>query len=346
VRSRLFSPLGLLRCGWDIVVPSRPPDGDVSVGAIVRARLGRQVLEQIVDPLLGGVHAGRCDELSVRAVAPQLVSALATGKGLVRGLRASAAPAPAAPFATVRGGLGSLVTALAARGRGAGVSVHTGALVADVRPNRSGRVVVVERNGDAVEAAACIVATPAATAARLLSRVAPAAAAEIAGVLSAPATVVALAYPAAALARLPAATGFVTAGDDRLVRACTWSSLKWEHLGGDPAIVKAFVRDGGARAPTVADGELARTVHAELVLAMGALPPPVAARVHRSRAGIPQYAVGHLDRVDRIHAALPPPVAVAGAWNRGAGVGACVRSGRVAAERVLSHLDATARSHA
>ena len=334
VRSRLLSPLGLLRSGWDLVAPSAAPDGDLAIGAIVRSRLGRQALERMVDPLLGGIHGGRCDALSAQALAPHLLDALGAGNGLVRGLRAAGAPPTGPAFATLRGGLGSLVAALAARTRAAGADVRLGARAIDVRAARPDRVVVRQSDGDALVAEACVVATPAGAAARMLRRTASAAA-ELASIEYAPATVVALAYPADALVGLPVGTGFVTAGEEPLVRACTWSSAKWEHLRGEPAIVKAFVGRAGGPAPPAGDRELAAAVQRELADALGLRHAPVDLRVRRFGAAIPQYAVGHLERVDRIEAALPAQIAVAGAPYRGAGVAACLRSGRAAAERLL-----------
>jgi oxygen-dependent protoporphyrinogen oxidase len=341
LRSRLISPLSVLRCGWDVIAPSRAPDGDVAIGAIVRSRLGRKVLEEIVDPLLGGIHAGRCDTLSTQALAPQLIGALQTGKGLARGLRASGPTAAGPAFATLRGGLGSLPAALATRAQDAGADVRLGSPTVAIHAARSGAVFVAQGDGSVVEAAACVVATPAGAAARILNEVAPAAAGELGAIVHAPAAVVALAYPSEALAGLPAGTGFVTAGDGRLVRACTWSSAKWEHLRGDPTIVKAFVGRAGAPPPALGDRELAAAVHRELARALALRHPPVDLRVQRFSAAIPQYFVGHLARVDRIEAALPPHIAVAGASYRGAGLGACVRSGRAAADRVLRHLGVT-----
>lgn len=341
VRSRLLSPLSVLRCGWDLIAPSAAPDGDVAIGVIVRSRLGRHVLEQIVDPLLGGIHGGRCDTLSAQALAPQLIDALETRKGLARGLRAAGPTAAGPTFATLRNGLGSLTAALATRTRDAGAKVRLGVPTIAVHAPRPGRVIVAQGDGDAVEAAACVVATPADAAARMLRDAVPVSAGELAAIDHAPAAVVALAYPVEALAHLPTGTGFVTAGDERLVRACTWSSAKWPHLGGHPAIVKAFVGRAGAPRPALDDRELAAAVHRELVRAMGVRQPPVDLRIKRFAAAIPQYVVGHRARVDRIEAALPPHLAVAGASYRGAGLAACVRSGHAAADRLLGHLGAS-----
>jgi protoporphyrinogen/coproporphyrinogen III oxidase len=340
LRSRLLSPLGLLRCGWDVIAPSAAPDGDVTIGAVVRSRVGGQVLDHIVDPLLGGIHAGPCDTLSARALAPQLIAALGSGRGLIRGLRAARAAAPGGPaFATLRGGLGSLTAALAARARHAGASLRLGARAISAHTRHSGDVFITQSDGDTLEAAACIIATPASVAARLLAVASPCAAQALAAILHAPTAVVALAYPTEALAGLPAGTGFLTAGDERLVRACTWSSKKWEHLRGEPSIVKAFVGRAGAPPPAIGDRELATAVHRELELALGVRHPPLDVLVRRFVTGIPQYTVGHLRRVELIEAALAPQLAVAGACYRGAGISACLRSGHAAAQRVLDHID-------
>jgi oxygen-dependent protoporphyrinogen oxidase len=191
---------------------------------------------------------------------------------------------------------------------------------------------VAQGDGGTLDASACVIAAPAAAAASMLALAAPAAASDLVRIVHARAAVVALAYPADALADLPVGTGFVSAGGGRLVRACTWSSSKWKHLRGDPA--------------DLSDLELATAVHRELEVVMGLRHPPVEQRIHRFAAAIPQYSVGHLDRVGRIEAALPAHVVVAGGSYRGAGISACLRSGRAAADRVLRQLGFTADHHA
>lgn len=344
MRSRLLSPLGALRCGLDLIAPSREPDDDVTVGAIVRRRLGAQVLDRLVDPLLGGIHAGRCDQLSAQALTPQLLAALATGKGLIRGLRTAGPSGEGPVFVTLRGGLETLTRALAVRLEAAGATVCRRSPVRAVHAAGQDRLAIRSAAGEELDAAACVIAAPASSAGAMLARIAPAAATELDGIAYAAAAVVALAYPAEALVGLPAGTGFVTAGEQCLVRACTWASAKWQHLEGDPAIVKAFVGRAGSPPPDVGDGELAALVHAELTRALHLRHLPVDSRVQRFDAAIPQYAIGHLDRVERIEAALPANIAIAGAAYRGAGLGRCVRSGQAGAERVLRHLGVAAHS--
>jgi oxygen-dependent protoporphyrinogen oxidase len=340
LRSRILTPAGLLRAGVDLVLPSHAPAGDVAIGAIVRDRLGSQVLDRLVDPLLGGIHAGRCDDLSAQALMPQAISALGGGRGLVRGLRAAARSGSGPAFVTLRHGLGTLIGALAQTLLDGGADLRLGVAAIAVRPASGGGVTVVAADGAQLHADACIVATPAPAAAAILAGSSPVAAAELARLGSAAsAAVVALAYPAAALADLPEGTGFLTAaGEGGLVRACTWTSAKWRHLAGEPALLKAFVGRAGEPPPAVGDGELATLVHAELAQALALRGRPIETHVERFAAAIPQYAVGHLARVARAETTLPEGVELAGAAYRGVGIPACVRSGQAAAERLLEQL--------
>jgi oxygen-dependent protoporphyrinogen oxidase len=343
LRSRILTPIGALRAGVDLVVPSRAREGDVAIGAIIRDRLGAQVLERLVDPLLGGIHGSRCDDLSAQALTPQALTALARGRGLVRGLRAAARTTEGPTFATLRHGLGTLTAALAETLVAAGADVRLSVSATTVRPGAGGAVSVLTEDGAELHADGCVVATPAPAAGRMLASASPVAAAELAGVHYSSAAVVALAYPLQALDGLPVGSGFVTAGDERgVVRACTWSSAKWRHLAGEPALLKAFVGRAGTQA--AGDGELVEMVHADLARVLRLRARPVEARVERFAPAIPQYAVGHLARVARIEEALPDCIELAGAAYRGVGIPACVRSGQAAADRVLQRLGRPARA--
>ncbi|MEA2222839.1 MAG: protoporphyrinogen/coproporphyrinogen oxidase, partial [Solirubrobacteraceae bacterium] len=127
-----------------------------------------------------------------------------------------------------------------------------------------------------------------------------------------------------------------------LVRACTWTSAKWRHLAGEPALLKAFVGRAGEPPPAVRAGELAKLVHAELSHALRLRGRPIETHVERFAAAIPQYAVGHLARVARVENTLPERVELAGAAYRGVGIPACVRSGQAAADRLLERLGLSA----
>jgi oxygen-dependent protoporphyrinogen oxidase len=342
--SRLVSPLGLARAGFDLLAPSRPLTDDVSIGALVRRRLGGEVHEQLIAPLLGGIHAGDCDRLSVRATAPQLAGAIAGGHGLVRGLRAAArnAPAPSGPaFLTLEDGLegliAALVEALAMR-----AELRTGCALETIAPLPGEGFELSLSGGESLHADHVVLAVPAVVAARVLAGAAPAAAQELARIGYAAVATVALAYPAAAIRRALDGSGFlVPRGDRRLVTACTWCSAKWSHLAGDPVLLRASVgHSADERFGALSDAELIGAVHGELALALHITGDPLDALITRFPHALPQYTVGHLDLLERIETALHslPGLRLAGAAYRGAGIGACIRDGEAAAREVIAAL--------
>ena len=181
IGSGILSPVGLARAGLDLIVPAHRPTRDVSIGSLVRRRLGDQVLERLIDPLLGGIHAGNCDELSVRATAPQLEAALKARRSLVRGLRARSGrslPAPTGPtFLTLSGGLEEMVRTL--RERLATVEFRTGSKLQSLDSLPGGGVRLTLAGGEILSADQVILAVPAFAAAAVLGEACPAAAAEL-----------------------------------------------------------------------------------------------------------------------------------------------------------------------
>jgi oxygen-dependent protoporphyrinogen oxidase len=329
---------------------------DVSVGRFVNARLGRAVLDRLVEPLLGGVYAGRADQLSLAATLPQLMPYVRRERSLlaaVRASRAAAAPAdPSAPpapvFGAPRGGVGRLPEALAGRLRSAGVELRTGATVRELRRTPTGWRLVVGSTRDAEEvlADAVVLAVPAAPAARLLRAEVPAAASELTLVRSASMAVVALAFPSAAFAERPAASGFlVPPVDGRTVKAVTFSSTKWgwyaDAAPGTVVVRASLGRVGEEAVLQREDAELVDLALADLTDALGVTDPPLDARVTRWGGGLPQYAVGHLDRVARVRAevATRPGLAVCGATYDGVGIAACIATAERAAHEVLRQWD-------
>jgi oxygen-dependent protoporphyrinogen oxidase len=343
--SGILSRAGMLRAGLDLWLPARAPAGDVSIGQLVRGRLGREVFERLIDPLLGGIHGGSADELSVRATAPQLEAAMRSRRGLVRGLRALAGGAHAAPagpmFLSLDGGLGALTDALLAWLTPA-AEARTAAAVQALEASSQGRVRVVLRSSEELLADHVILATPAFAAAEILQHACPVAARALARIEFASVATVVLAYPTAALRAPLGGSGFlVPRTEGRTITACTWASAKWPQLAGEQVLLKASVGCfNDARALALGDDQLVQRVHAELVAAMGLREPPAQASVARFDRGLAQYRVGHLDLVTGIEAALAPlpAVSVTGASYRGVGVGACVRDGEAAATRVATAL--------
>ncbi len=350
-RSGVVNRPGVARALLDRVVPGGQvsDDEDVAVGVFVRRRLGREVSERLLEPLLGGVYAGHADRLSLQAAAPQIAELAAGGGSLLAAAAAKAAARKSQPdvpvFAGVAGGVGRLPAAVADTLR---AEIRTSATVRALQRTDSGWQLVVGRADDPqlVSADTVLLATPAAPTARLLEGVAPAAVAELRAVESASVAVVTLAVPSMGVQADLAGSGFlVPPADGRAVKAVTWSSRKWawvaDRLGGDTLLLRAsFGRHGEAETLQRSDAELVQLAADELADAVGLHGPLVDARVTRWGAGLPQYAVGHYDAVARIRAAVAdvPGLDVTGATYDGLGVAACIADGQRAADRLVAAL--------
>ena len=326
--SPLVGPDAAARVAAEPDRPGQPlgPDDDPSVGELIRARMGDDVLEHLVDPLIGGINAGDTDRLSLRAAAPQLAAAAERSGSLVEGLR-SAPPTgpPGAPvFWALPGGMTALVDALVAALHDAGVA-FVGEAVDDVRSLGTDGVVV---------------ATPAPAAASLVGAAGAADAAGIlAGIEHSSPVLLTLALPAASVRHALDASGLlVPRTEGRLLTACSFASTKWAHLGdADPSTVvlrASAGRTGDDRAIGLDDDALLAGLLADLDDLLGLDGDPVEVRISRWRHGFPQYAPGHLGRIAAVEADLAanlPRVRVAGASLHGIGIPACIRSGRAAA---------------
>lgn len=346
----VFSDQALARIAAEPDLPDRRlgPDEDVAVGALVTERMGRQVVDRLVDPLLGGVYAGSADRLSLRATVPGLADALTGTGSLVRAVQRvrAAAPAAAGPvFATLRGGLGSLPEAVVAAGR---VRVALNLPVREIHRTGTGFRLTAGPVPDPtyLDADAVVVATPAAKAAGMLAGVAPWAATELRGIEYASMAIVTLAYRGAAF---PPGSGLlVPAVEGRAVKAVTFSSRKWHHLSdGDVVVLRASVgRYGDERMLHRDDVDLVDLVAGEVAELADLDRAPVEARVTRWGGALPQYAVGHLDRVRRITSAVSevPGLAVCGAAYSGVGVPACIRTAHQAVAQVLGFLSREGQS--
>ncbi|HET9998205.1 MAG TPA: protoporphyrinogen oxidase [Nocardioides sp.] len=318
--------------------PGRPlADGeDVSVGELVASRLGDEVVDRLVEPLLGGVYAGHARLLSARATVPQLVAWSGEASLVTAAARAgSAAPGPV--FAGIVGGLGRMPLALSE-----GLEVRTDAPVRGLRRTPTGFALVVGPTVAAEEVLAdeVVLATPAAPTARLLADVSPVAAAELAGVEYASMAVVTLAFAAADLPELPGSGFLVPPVDGRTIKAATFSFAKWDWVreagatsGGLLVLRTSVGRHREESVLQVPDEDLVAASLVDLAEATGLAARPVDSRVQRWGGGLPQYAVGHLARVARIREAVTavPGLAVCGAAYDGVGIPAVIASARRAA---------------
>jgi oxygen-dependent protoporphyrinogen oxidase len=318
-----------------------PVADDVTVGELVRRRLGDEITDGLVDPLLGGVYAGRADQLSLRATMPAVASRLAEDPSLVRAARHALTQAVVAGpvFGTVRGGMATFAQAVL---DASGASLRLGLPVRRIQPDGRGfRLVAGPVPAPTViDADGVVVAVPAAKAGPMLREAAPWASHELSRIEYASLAIVTLVYPRTAL---PVGSGLlVPATEGRTVKALTFSSQKWSHLDdGRRTVVRASIgRYGEERVLHRDDADLAAVAIREIAELTGTSVAPSASRVTRWGGGLPQYTVGHVDRVRRIRAdvAKRPGLAVCGAAYDGVGIPACIRSGQTAASVVLAGL--------
>jgi protoporphyrinogen/coproporphyrinogen III oxidase len=330
---------------------------DVSVTEYIGSRLGAEIVDRLVDPLLGGVYAGRSEDLSFTATLAPLAAAARnhhTLTGAVASLlppapTASAAAAAAGPspvFVSLTTGLGALPEAVA---KTSSADIRTNAMVRELARTEVGWRLTIGSAADPeyLDADAVILAVPAAPAARLLKDAASAAAVQLEGIPYASMAIVTLVFRAEDFPAQQRSGYLVPAVDGRAVKAATFSTVKWPHLAAQAPVhvVRCSVgRSGDVAVLRRDDADLAALAAAELADAIGTAKPPIARRVTRWGGGLPQYNVGHLDRVARIRASVAeqPGLAVAGAAYDGIGIPACIATARSAAAQVAGYL-ATAR---
>ncbi len=323
--------------------PGAPPVGDVSVGDHLGERLGREVVDHLVGPLVGGISAGDVDRLSLEAVTPQLNEAARRGGSQLRSrLRPRAASDQESPvFHGLRGGSARLVEVLSERLTGAGARLETSVDVRDVSFDDDGRA-SIRTDGRSIDADGVVLATPAAVAAGLLDRLSPQAAEELRSILTTSVALVTLVYDRSDVPGPLDGSGFLVPRSAGLfLTAASWGSNKWAHWDdGRHVVLRASAghRNDG-RVDVLDDGAVAALLRADLATTMGIVAEPRATRVSRWTDAFPQYEVGHLERLERIDAALhrdAPRVRLAGMSYRGVGIPASIRSGRTAARSLLT----------
>ena len=335
--TELLSAQGKVRFAAEADVP--PSDGveDESVAAFVSRRFGREAYDGLVEPLMTGIYGGDGEQLSLRATFPQLRAIEREHGSLLRGLTATS-PGDAPPFLSLRGGMDVLVDAL--RGGFERTEVLAGRGAERVTRDESGYRVGLS-DDEALAVDGVVMATPAHVTAELLAELDPELAAIHAEIPYASSVVVSLGYSRADVVPLDGYGYVVPRAEGGDVLACTWSSQKWEHRAPEECVlVRVYLgRFGGRDVTSDTDDELVAGARAEIAF-LGVSARPVLTCVHRWPLGMPQYVVGHPDRLERIDSALAghPGLALAGAAYRGVGIPDCIASGEAAAESVVRAL--------
>lgn len=342
----LLSAEGVARIGRERDLGPVAVGDDVSIGEYVARRLGREVVDRLVEPLLGGVYAGDAYRISMRAAVPQLFEALRTHDSMldaVRAIRSKAAEQPRddAVFTGVDGGVGRLPGAVADSVRARGGDIRTETPVLALTRTAGGWAVRTDQ--EIVAADGVVMANPAWSASALLAQESPPASAELAGIEYASMALVTMAFRRAALTGLPDGSGFlVPPVDGRAIKAATFSTRKWrwvDESAPDLFVLRTSIgRYGEEDRLQHEDAELVEVSLRDLGAATGLAARPVATEVTRWIGGLPQYPVGHPARVARIREAVAklPALRLCGAPYDGVGIPACIASARRAADEIMA----------
>lgn len=350
LKSPLLSPIGKLRLAMEPLIPRRRATGDESLGSFVQRRMGAEVLNRIAQALAGGIYTADPDRLSLGATMPRFIEMERVHGSVIRGLKAANRNRPEQAggtsgaryslFLSFRGGMRTLVDALAAR---LGECVRMGTEVLEICAAQGSTWRLSLPNGADFETDAIVLAAPAQAASRMLMNVTPSLANALGQISYASAATVNLAYRIADFPRPPETFGFVVpVKEGRRIIAGSFSSVKFAGRAPEGTVLlRVFL--GGAlndQMMRLDEAAMVGAAREEVLALLGVRAEPRLTLVRRWPDSMPQYAVGHLDRVAEIErlAGELPGLALAGAAYRGVGIPDCIRSGELAAESVVSFL--------
>ncbi len=352
--SGLLSWWGLLRMGAERFWPKGTSGHkDESLGSFFRRRFGDEAFDYLIEPLVAGIYAGDADELSLAATFPRFRELEQQYGSIIKGMRAvqtqrkgktpgkSSSRSPSL-FMTLRNGLGELIQALVQRLTDEGVQLVKNAECGHIlNPTAQGdkfRVTVKDRT--MVEADAVVCTTPTYQTARLLRDGQPEIAQLLDEVPYTSTATVSMTYPSEAVAACVRGYGFVVPRkEQRPLLAGTWTSLKWPYRSQEGVtLARCYV--GGRGREEILEGndeQIVSVVRQELQVIVGLTSSPTYVEVHRWNRGMPQYVLGHCDRLDRINALLAscPNLYVSGAGLYGIGIPDCIREGQRTADLLV-----------
>jgi len=335
--SSLFSIAGKLRMACEAILPRSEDDEDESIAAFVRRRFGEEAVDYLAEPLLAGIHAGDVERLSVRALFPRLVDAERQSGSVIRAFRAlRMKPSPQGAFASLPGGVGELVDALAAA-----IAAGTITMSARVTDLRCAGTFALDTTAGPLHAKAVILAVPAYAAGGILRGVHTGLAALCEEVPYASTATAAFGYRRDQIDHPMRGSGFVVPRvEQNPLLAATWVTSKWPHRAPEGhVLLRGFL--GGGRDPhrlEQTDDELIDLAREALTEVMSISGAPLFSRLYRWTRQSPQYEVGHLQRLAAIedHLARFPGLFVTGSGFRAIGIPDCVADGRETAGRAAA----------
>ena len=342
IRSRVVSPFAALRAGFDRFLPDDWPGDDESVGGLIRRRMGDQIADRLVDPLIGSINAGDTDHLDAALAAPQLETAARRHRSLISGLKEQTkkpAGTSAPVFLGLELGMGQLIETLV-RSLGE-ADIRTGTPVTGINKNSDNLVVRTQQTS--IECDAVILATPAHQAALLLAEC-QTAADRLSSIEHASVAMVTLGFRRADVGHPLDGSGMlIPRGEGLLTTAVSWGSSKWPHWAdtGHAIFRVSAGRAGDTRALALEDDELVEELLTEVANILDINGDLLEWRVSRWIDAFPQYAPAH----DRLVAAIERDLRsemgglfLAGAGYKGIGIPACIQQGNQSAEAALDYL--------
>lgn len=355
IKTGLVSVPGKIRAAMDLLLPRRRAAGDESLGSFIKRRLGQEVLEHITEPLLAGIYAGDTQSLSLTATFPQFKQMEQTHRSLILGLLAGKKKPPVSDgpplpeiarnsmFLSFKGGLSTLINRLTERIGPMRLIMGQG--VAHMSQEAGVYKLRLEQ-GQVIEADAVILAQPAYEAYKLLYDMPEARCLE--QVSYASVANIALAYKREQIRHALQGSGFVvprSAG--RLITACTWSSSKWPHVAPPGTVLlRTYVgRSNDQHWTQMTEQQLVAAVRADLADTMDITAEPAFVEITRCRHSMPQYPVGHAERLKLLNEQLlknKPGLFLCGAGYEGVGIPDCIRQGKQAAELMVSAIETAA----
>src|SRR5436305_3018906 len=356
VTSAIFSWQGKARMALDLILPRRASvngSDDETLAQFVRRRLGREALERMAQPMVGGIYTADPELLSLRATMPRFLEMEREHRSLIRAMwktrrRLNATEmrgtsgARYSLFLSFDEGMQTLSDALAARLKDVSIRLNTKAESLSF-DEESRRWKIHTSAGETINADAACLALPAYASAKLLRATEAQLADELDAIPYASTATVNLAYKRADIPHALDGFGFVaTIIERRATLACTFSSVKFAGRAPEgPALLRAFV--GGALQPEIFaldKDEIIARVRGDLRELLGIEKPPLFAHVEKWPRSMAQYHLGHVERVGRIMERLRqlPHLKLAGNAYSGAGIPDCIRSGEIAAEESLAAL--------
>jgi protoporphyrinogen/coproporphyrinogen III oxidase len=346
--SGLFSPLGKLRAAGDFILPKGEPAADQSLGAFFRRRLGDEIVDNLIDPLLSGIYAGDIDELSLMALFPNFYEIEQQHRSLVIGLNksmpkppktAKKAPSKKGMFISLSTGLEELVHQVENRLEAG--TVLKGTAVEKVEKTVSGYQLKLS-TGAIEQADSVVIATEHFHAKKLLSDypfMEP-----FQQMPSNSVANVAMAFPKSAIENDIDGTGFlVSRNSDFRITACTWTHKKWPGTSPeDMALLRCYVgKPDDQEAVDLSDEEIVDLVLKDLNKTMNITAKPEFHIVTRWRKSMPQYTVGHLGKMEKVKKQLDeelPGVYLAGGSFEGVGIPGCIDQAEAAVKKVIKYL--------